>query len=62
MLEQLFKLKEPLTYAMLSLNDRPIILNAHEWEKLQDIIPIFKPFEVRTTELSGKDYLTLTIN
>lgn len=61
MLERLVELKEPLTYAMLSLKDGPVMLNAQEWEVIEDVIPILKPFEVMTTELSGENYPTLAI-
>jgi len=61
MLERLVELKEPLTYTMLSLKDGPIMLNAQEWEVIEDIIPILKPFEVMTTELSGENYPTLAM-
>jgi len=61
MLERLVELKEPLTYAMLSLKDGPVMLNAQEWEVIEDIIPILKPFEVMTTELSGENYPTLAM-
>lgn len=52
MLERLVELKEPLTYAMLSLKDGPVMLNVQDWEVIEDVIPILKPFEVMTTELS----------
>ncbi|KAF0704385.1 zinc finger BED domain-containing protein 1-like, partial [Aphis craccivora] len=61
MLERLVKLKEPLTYAMLSLKDGPVMLNAQEWEVIEYVIPILKPFEVMTTELSGENYPTLAM-
>lgn len=61
MLERLVELKEPLTYAMLSLKDGPVMLNAQEWEVIEDAIPILKPFEVMTNELSGENYSTLAM-
>ncbi|XP_050062932.1 E3 SUMO-protein ligase ZBED1-like [Aphis gossypii] len=61
MLERLVELKEPLIYAMFSLKDGPVMLNAQEWEVIEDVIPILKPFEVMTTELSGENYPTLAI-
>ena len=61
MLERLVELKEPLTYALLSLKDGPVMLNAQEWEVIEDVIPILKPFEVMTTELSGENYPTLAM-
>lgn len=61
MLERLVKLKEPLTYDMLSLKDGPVMLNAQEWEVIEDVIPIIKPFKVMSTELSGEDYPTLAM-
>ncbi|KAL4103950.1 hypothetical protein QTP88_019267 [Uroleucon formosanum] len=61
MLERLVELKEPLTYAMLSLKDGPVMLNAQEWEVIEDAIPILKPFEVMINELSGENYSTLAM-
>lgn len=61
MLERLVELKEPLTYAMLSLKDGPVMLNSQEGEEIEDVIPILKPFEVMTTELSGENYPTLAM-
>lgn len=59
MLERLVKLKKPLTSIMLSLKYGPEMLNAPEWEVIEDVILILKLFEVETTELSGEDYPTL---
>lgn len=37
------------------------MLNAQEWEVIEDIIPIMKPFEEMIIELSEVDYPTLEI-
>jgi len=37
------------------------MLNAQEWEVIEDVIPILKPVEVMTTELSGENYPTLAM-
>jgi len=42
MLERLVKLKEKLTYAMLSFKDEPVMLNAQEWEVVDVMLFSYK--------------------
>lgn len=61
MLERLVKLKEPLTCVIMSLNNSPEIIFPAEWKIIEDIIPILKPFNLMTIELSGETYPTLAM-
>lgn len=56
MLERLVKLKEPLTILIVSINEAPINLNSDEWIIIEDVIPLLKPFENLTVELSAEQY------
>ncbi|XP_050062310.1 E3 SUMO-protein ligase ZBED1-like [Aphis gossypii] len=60
MMERLVKLKEPLTIVMISLNDAPNNLNSEEWNYIEDIVPLLKPFDSLTTELSAEQYPTIS--
>jgi len=60
MLERLVQLKEPLTIATISLTEAPIFLNHDEWNTIQDIIPLLKPFNNLTVELSAEQYPTIS--
>jgi len=60
MMERLVKLKEPLTIVMISLNDAPTNLNSEEWNYIEDIVPLLKPFDSLTTELSAEQYPTIS--
>lgn len=59
MLERLIKLKEPLTIATFSLAEAPLSLDPDEWNIVEDIIPLLKPFNSLTIELSAEQYPTL---
>lgn len=59
MLERLVKLKEPLTIAIFSLTEAPLSLDPDEWNVVEDIIPLLKPFNSLTVELSAEKYPTL---
>jgi len=50
MLERLVKLKEPLTIAIISLIEAPVNLDHDEWNVVEDIIPMLKPFDSLTIE------------
>jgi len=60
MLERLVKLKEPLTIVMITITEAPNNLSSDEWSIIEDIIPLLRPFDKLTTELSGKQYPTLS--
>lgn len=60
MLERLVLLKEPLTIAMISLTEAPIFLDHDEWNTIQDIIPLLRPFNLLTVELSAEQYPTIS--
>jgi len=60
MLERLVKLKEPLTIAIISLTEAPGNLDHDEWNIVDDIIPMLKPFECLTVELSAEQYPTIS--
>lgn len=59
MLERLVKLKEPLTISIMSIKEAPINLNSDEWIIIEDVIPLLKPFENLTVELSAEQYPTI---
>jgi len=58
-LDRLVKLKEPLTIAIFSLAEAPLNLDPNEWNILEDIIPLLKPFNSLTTEFFAMQYPTL---
>ncbi|XP_015375592.1 PREDICTED: zinc finger BED domain-containing protein 1-like [Diuraphis noxia] len=60
MLERLIKLKEPLTIVMISIREAPSNLSPDEWSIIEDIIPLLRPFDKLTTELSAEQYPTLS--
>jgi len=45
---------------MISLNDAPCNLNSEEWKDIEDIVPLLKPFDSLTTELSAEQYPTIS--
>lgn len=60
MLERLVQIKAPLSAAMTFLPRSPDCLTALEWELINDCLPILKPFDIMTVELSGEIYPTLS--
>ncbi|XP_008181981.1 zinc finger BED domain-containing protein 1-like [Acyrthosiphon pisum] len=60
MLERLVQLKEPLTIAIISLTRAPIFLDHDEWNIVEDIIPLLRPFNCLTVELSAEQYPTIS--
>lgn len=54
------KLKEPLTVVMISLNDAPHNLTSEEWNDIEDIVPLLKPFNSLTIELSAEQFPTIS--
>lgn len=61
MIERMVLLKEPLSAAMVSLPNCPQNLNKDDWTILEDCIPLLKPFELITAELSADTYVTVSI-
>jgi hypothetical protein len=61
MLERLIQIKAPLSAAITFLPHAPNFLTALEWELISDCLPLLKPFEIMTVELSGENYPTLSI-
>lgn len=53
MLERLIQINAPLSAAVTFLPRAPDILTALEWELISDCLPLLKPFEIMTVELSG---------
>jgi len=60
MLERLVQLKEPLTIVIISLTEAPIFLDHDEWNIVEDIIPLLRPFNCLTVELSAEQYPTIS--
>ncbi|XP_022165454.1 zinc finger BED domain-containing protein 1-like [Myzus persicae] len=56
MLERLIKLKEPLTIVMMTLKGAPTNLSSEEWNIIEDMIPLLRPFDKLTVELSAEHY------
>jgi len=56
MIERLIKLKEPLSIVSITLKEVPANLTSEEWSTIEDIIPLLKPFNNLTIELSGENY------
>lgn len=60
MLERLIKLKEPITIVMITLKDSPCHLNSDEWSIIEDVVPLLRPFDRVTVELSAEQYPTIS--
>lgn len=60
MLERLIKLKEPLTIVMITLKEAPSNLESQEWSIIEDMIPLLRPFNNLTVELSAEQYPTIS--
>lgn len=60
MLERLVKLKEPLTVTMISVEEAPSNLTSEEWVIIEDIVPLLRPFNSLTVELSAEQYPTIS--
>lgn len=60
MLERLVKLKEPLTVTMISVKEAPSNLTPEEWVIIEDIVPLLRPFNSLTIELSAEQYPTIS--
>ncbi|XP_076670787.1 LOW QUALITY PROTEIN: E3 SUMO-protein ligase ZBED1 [Andrena cerasifolii] len=61
MLERLFALRVPLSAAVVSLPKFPRsseTLNEEQWKMIEDVIPLLKPIEYITTDLSAEKYST----
>lgn len=61
MIERMLLLKEPLSATMVSLTNSPQSLNNEEWAILEDCVPLLKPLEMATAELSADSYVTLSV-
>lgn len=61
MMERLLQIKAPLSAAITLLPRAPNGLTAVEWELIEHCIPLIKPFESMTTELSDEKYPKLSI-
>lgn len=59
MLERLIVLKEPLSIVSINLQEAPNNLDSNEWKIIEDIIPLLKPFNNLTIELSAEQYPTI---
>lgn len=60
MMERLIEIKDPLSAAITYLPRAPIFLTSLEWELISDCLPLLKPFDVMTVELSAEKYPTLS--
>lgn len=60
MLERLVKLKEPLTVTMILVKEAPSNLTPEEWVIIEDIVPLLRPFNSLTIELSAEQYPTIS--
>jgi len=54
MLETLIKLKEPFTILMITIREAPSNLSPDEWSIIEDMVPLLRPFDKLTTELSAE--------
>ncbi|KAG8175484.1 hypothetical protein JTE90_004176 [Oedothorax gibbosus] len=61
MLERLLKIKVPLAVALANISNPPEALLPSEWETIKECVPLLKPMEDMTTELSGELYPTLSM-
>ncbi|CAG9840810.1 unnamed protein product [Diabrotica balteata] len=60
MMERLLLLKDPLSAIIVSLPNVPPFLTIAEWEIISDLVPVLKPAELMTSELSGARYSTMS--
>lgn len=60
MIEGLVQLKEPITIVLMSLKDAPPNLTSAEWNVLEDCIPLLRPFNRITVELSSEQHPTIS--
>jgi len=61
MIERIIEIKNSISAALSSLRRDPNCLTATEWDLIADCVPILKPFEHITSELSGEKYPTLSL-
>ncbi|CAG9830004.1 unnamed protein product [Diabrotica balteata] len=61
MLERLLIIKDSLTIALTNLPAAPENLDASEWAIVIDCVPILKPMELLTSELSAEKYITMSL-
>lgn len=61
MLERLILIKSSLAVTLAELPKAPESLDAAEWEIISDTIPLLKPIEDMTVELSGEKYPSISI-
>jgi hypothetical protein len=52
--------QEPLSAALVSLPKSPGSLSMDQWEIIQDYVPLLKPLELMTEELSAEKCPTLS--
>lgn len=55
------QIKTPLTVAISDIETPPTMLNSLDWKVLEECVPLLKPVEDMTTELSGEKYPTLSM-
>ncbi|CAH0561709.1 unnamed protein product [Brassicogethes aeneus] len=60
MLERLLLIKNPLSVAIANLPTAPDFIDAAEWNIISEYVPLLKPLELMTTELSGEKYVTMS--
>jgi len=46
---------------MITLKEAPSNLNSEEWNIIEDMIPLLKPFDNLTFELSAEHYPTISM-
>jgi len=46
---------------MMSLKEAPSNLSSEEWNIIEDMIPLLRPFEKLTVELSAEHYPTISM-
>lgn len=60
MLERLLLIKNSLSIAITNLPAAPNFLDASEWNIISECVPLLKPLELMTAELSGEKYITMS--